>query len=219
MPTNRVERALHGGCHLTTLLNPSGVNTPALPTPHHILALDLGQTGPGRILNLEMQRRLVGVGYGPGGAAATSAGANSVCTNEAAHFNLSSRSAPTPNPHLVNAPAPPTPHHSLALDHTTLDDIVLDDHNRGRDTTWVASEWTCRHLHRQCHQISVSAQASLTSILLSFGAKHTLKGNRVCLSPTLRTSAQAAGEPTPPQQTSNSYGAERKFHLTCCIGF
>ena len=44
-------------------------NTPALPTPHHILALDLEQTGPGRRLSPGTHRRLwggrSGAGVGP----------------------------------------------------------------------------------------------------------------------------------------------------------
>lgn len=55
------------------------------PTPHHRLALGLGQTGPGRRLSQKQPRYL-----------------NS-CNHNA--LNLSSS--------LANAPAPPTPHYSL----------------------------------------------------------------------------------------------------------
>ena len=62
LPTVRVERVCTGSCCLPALPNPNGVNNLALLTPHHSLAHDLDQLGPGKRLSLPMQRQTGGPG-------------------------------------------------------------------------------------------------------------------------------------------------------------
>ena len=62
---------------------PSWMNTLTLLTPHQDLVRDLGQTDPGRRLDLGIQGVLRGLGCGPGRAAAASVGTCSISITEA----------------------------------------------------------------------------------------------------------------------------------------
>lgn len=65
----REESALEVSYHLITLPSLSQVNTQALLTPYHSLALGLECPGPGKILDLGMQRLSRDLRHSPGGVA------------------------------------------------------------------------------------------------------------------------------------------------------
>lgn len=200
LPTNRVERALHRGCPLTVLQNPSGA-TPRL-CPLHTTSWHwiwsrqaLGEDSvQGRIGGSGAR----GLGYGPGGAAAPVLVLTQCALQRQPRWltavqPLSSprQGAPTPSSSLANAPPLPTPHHSLTLDHTTLDALTREIATRGGMQLGLCLSGAA-HASRAAHQISVSTEPRL----LQHSCPHW-KGTG-CLSPTLSTSAVADGEHTPP---------------------
>lgn len=106
------------------------MNSQALPTPCHCLALDLWQTEPGGRLNLGIQRRCGGLVYGLGGEVAGSVGISSISVMEAAHiFNESTVAlippvwCLTPWYILASTLGPWTPHNRLSL--------IWEDHGGG----------------------------------------------------------------------------------------
>ena len=110
-------------CYLTVLPSPSRANTPAPSTPHHSLAPNLEQTGPGKRLDLGKQRWPRGLRCGPGGTAQPLLMLTQIAPQKQPRplmvvwlpeFLLLSRHTPKSKPSKRLALS--TPHHSLALD-------------------------------------------------------------------------------------------------------
>lgn len=196
-------------------------NTPALPTPHHILALDLEQTGPGRRLSPGTHRRLWGAGPGVRSrwGSSSSVGANSVCTTEAAQMADSSTAPQFPSPRCPNSQLQPSersaPAHSTPQPHPRSHNTrcpYARDCNKGRNATWAVSEWCCTRLTGSTSDLC-EHRASLTSALLS-----TLEGNRL-LKPNPQHFCCSRWGAHPTLDRPGRATAQRKFHLTHCTGF
>lgn len=126
-----------------------------------------------------------GLGYGPGGAAAPVL----VLTQSALQRQPRSLTAVQPlqflqprcpnsqlQPSECSAPAHSTPQ-PPPRSHN-LDALTRETATRGGMQLGLCLRGAA-HASRAAHQTSVSTEASLTSALLSFGAEHTLEGNRL----------------------------------------